>query len=80
MASQLQNYCHCFSYRPRDSCMNSETYHYKRGANQTFAQSTHIVDPSKFPEEDVSRSLSDSVVLFTVQENPVAIGSPTARS
>lgn len=42
-----------FRYHPRDPSMNSETYHYKRGANQTFSQSTHILDPSKFPEEEV---------------------------
>ena len=41
--------------------MNSETYHYKRGANQTFSQTTHVIDPSKFPEEDVSRTDSREI-------------------
>ena len=36
--------------------MNSETFRYKRGANQTFCQSTHLVEPAKFPEEEVSVS------------------------
>lgn len=33
--------------------MNSETYTYKKGANQLFSQSTHIIKPSDFPEEKV---------------------------
>ncbi|KAK3087412.1 hypothetical protein FSP39_005565 [Pinctada imbricata] len=32
--------------------MNSETFRYKRGTNQLFSQSTHILDPWKYPEED----------------------------
>ena len=40
-------------YHPRDSQMNSETFHYKRGANQVFSQSLHVIEPTKFPEEDV---------------------------
>lgn len=51
-----------FRYHPRDPAMNSETYHYKRGANQTFSQSTHILDPSKFPEEEVFESTDDGFV------------------
>ncbi|CAD5123610.1 DgyrCDS11937 [Dimorphilus gyrociliatus] len=41
-------------YQPRDPSTTSETFHYKRGTNQQFSQSTHIFDPSKYPEEDVS--------------------------
>lgn len=33
--------------------MNSETYHYKRGAGQSFNQPSHTVDPSRFPDEEV---------------------------
>lgn len=33
--------------------MNSETYHYKKGANQQFSQSTHIFDPTLYNEEDL---------------------------
>ena len=43
-------------YHPADPTMNSETFHYKRGANQVFCQPTHVIDPSKFPDEDVSCS------------------------
>ena len=38
---------------PRDAAMSSETYHYKRGANQTFTQA-HIIQPNKYPDDDVS--------------------------
>lgn len=33
--------------------MNSDTFHYKRGANQTFSQPTHLVDPNQFGEDEV---------------------------
>lgn len=41
------------SYIPRDSSMNSETYHYKKGANQLFSQTSHIFDPTLYTEEDL---------------------------
>jgi hypothetical protein len=37
--------------------MNSETFHYKRGANQVFSQPTHVVDPTQFSLDDVSKNL-----------------------
>lgn len=40
-------------YYPRDPAMNSQTYHYKKGANQQFCQISHVFDPSKYPEEDL---------------------------
>ncbi|XP_012265727.1 E3 ubiquitin ligase RNF157 isoform X3 [Athalia rosae] len=40
-------------YIPRDPSMNSETYHYKKGANQQFSQSSHIFDPTLYNEEDL---------------------------
>lgn len=45
--------------------MTSETFHYKRGANQQFSQSTHIFDPSKYPEEDVSVNLKFIAYIFS---------------
>lgn len=33
--------------------MNSETYHYKKGANQLFSQTSHIFDPTLYTEEDL---------------------------
>ncbi|XP_043283116.1 E3 ubiquitin ligase RNF157 [Venturia canescens] len=41
------------TYLPRDPSMNSETFHYKKGANQQFCQSSHIFDPTLFNEEDL---------------------------
>lgn len=43
-----------YSYTPRDPNMNSETYHYKRGANQQFVQDSHVFNPSLYPEDEVS--------------------------
>lgn len=40
-------------YIPRDPSMNSETYHYKKGANQLFLQTSHIFDPTLYSEEDL---------------------------
>ncbi|CAH2086857.1 unnamed protein product [Euphydryas editha] len=40
-------------YYPRDPSMTSQTYHYKKGANQQFCQISHVFDPSKHPEEDL---------------------------
>lgn len=49
-------------YTPRDPSMNSETYHYKRGANQQFSQVSHIFDPSQYPEEDLLYSFDKEVI------------------
>ncbi|XP_061180970.1 E3 ubiquitin-protein ligase MGRN1-like isoform X2 [Saccostrea echinata] len=40
------------TFQSREPCLNSETYHYKRGANQLFSQPTHVLDPSKFSDEE----------------------------
>lgn len=42
------------SYVPRDSSLTSETYHCKRGVNQTFSQPSHIFNPNLFSDEDLS--------------------------
>jgi hypothetical protein len=52
--------------------MSSETYYYKRGANQQFSQSTHVFDPSLFTDEELmyrsidERGNFDSSALFPV--------------
>lgn len=33
--------------------MNSGTYHYKKGVNQLFTQTSHVFDPSLYNEEDL---------------------------
>ena len=43
----------CCRYNAKEKSMTSDTYHYKKGANQTFSQTSHVVEPSKFPEEEV---------------------------
>lgn len=58
-------------YTPRDPLMNSETYHYKRGANQQFSQVCHVFDPSLYPEEDLVYSFDREVlplVIYCVAE------------
>ncbi|XP_074649364.1 putative E3 ubiquitin-protein ligase MGRN1 isoform X1 [Tubulanus polymorphus] len=54
-------------YHPRDSAMNSETFHYKRGANQTFSQPTHVIDPSKFSEEELQYNLEAGTIPIVIQ-------------
>ncbi|GFR58746.1 E3 ubiquitin-protein ligase MGRN1 [Elysia marginata] len=39
-------------YHPRDPTMSSETFHYKRGAGQSFNQPTHLLDPSKYSDDE----------------------------
>lgn len=34
--------------------MNSDTYYYKKGANQLFSQSSHIFDPTPYSEEELA--------------------------
>lgn len=54
------------SYTPRDPNMNSETYHYKRGANQQFSQVCHVFDPSLYPEEDLMYSFDREVMPIVI--------------
>ncbi|XP_069180632.1 probable E3 ubiquitin-protein ligase MGRN1 isoform X5 [Procambarus clarkii] len=58
-------------YTPRDPVMNSETYHYKRGANQQFSQVCHVFDPSLYPEEELLYSFDREIlpiVIYCVAE------------
>lgn len=41
------------SYIPRDTSLQSETVHYKRGVCQQFCLPSHTVDPSEWSEEEV---------------------------
>lgn len=50
-------------YIPRDSSMNSETYHYKKGANQLFSQTSHIFDPTLYTEEDLMYNADREVFI-----------------
>ncbi|CAH0718760.1 unnamed protein product, partial [Brenthis ino] len=53
-------------YYPRDPSITSQTYHYKKGANQQFCQISHVFDPSKHPEEDLMYNADKEII-------PVAI-------
>ncbi|PNF24909.1 RING finger protein 157 [Cryptotermes secundus] len=53
-------------YTPRDPCMNSETYHYKRGANQQFCQVSHTFDPSQYLEEELTYNPDRDVIPIAI--------------
>uniref|UniRef100_A0ABM0M9M8 RING-type E3 ubiquitin transferase n=1 Tax=Saccoglossus kowalevskii TaxID=10224 RepID=A0ABM0M9M8_SACKO len=61
------------SYIPKDSSHKSETFYYKRGANQQFNQPAYTIDPSKFNENefnyDPTRDLIPLVIQCTVSES-----------
>lgn len=46
--------------------MNSETFHYKRGANQQFFQSSHCFDPSKYTEEELLYNAEKEVIPIAI--------------
>lgn len=50
--------------------MNSDTYYYKKGANQLFSQSTHIFDPTLYSEEDLmynaDREVFTAYLLYSI--------------
>lgn len=46
--------------------MNSHTFRYKRGANQQFSQSSHIFDPSKYSEEDLTYNFERDVFPIAI--------------
>ncbi|XP_075969142.1 mahogunin ring finger 1 isoform X2 [Anticarsia gemmatalis] len=53
-------------YYPRDPAMNSQTYHYKKGANQQFCQISHVFDPSKYPEEDLLYNADREIIPIAI--------------
>ncbi|XP_029665769.1 E3 ubiquitin ligase Rnf157 [Formica exsecta] len=54
------------AYIPRDSSMNSETYHYKKGANQLFSQTSHIFDPTLYTEEDLMYNADREIIPIAI--------------
>ena len=46
--------------------MNSETYHYKRGANQQFSQVSHTFDPSQYLEEELTYNPDRDVIPIAI--------------
>ncbi|KAG6448689.1 hypothetical protein O3G_MSEX005649 [Manduca sexta] len=53
-------------YYPRDAAMTSQTYHYKKGANQQFCQIAHVFDPSKYPEEDLLYNADREIIPIAI--------------
>lgn len=53
-------------YIPRDPSMNSETYYYKKGANQLFSQTSHMFDPTAYSKEDLLYNADREVCTFGV--------------
>ncbi|GAU94832.1 hypothetical protein RvY_06542 [Ramazzottius varieornatus] len=64
---------HGISYVAQDATLNSPKYSYKKGANQLFSQSSHVFDPTKFPEDQLAYSEEKDVfpvvILCTTAEN-----------
>ncbi|KAK0160884.1 hypothetical protein PV328_008246 [Microctonus aethiopoides] len=54
------------SYNPRDSSMTSEVYHYKRGANQQFSQTSHVFDPTQYNEEDLLYNTDREIIPIAI--------------
>lgn len=53
-------------YIPRDPSMNSETYYYKKGANQLFSQTSHTFDPTAYSKEDLLYNADREVCTFEI--------------
>ncbi|KAI4460691.1 mahogunin [Holotrichia oblita] len=53
-------------YIPKDTSMISDTFRYKRGANQQFCQMSHVFDPTQFSDDELLYDTERKVI-------PVAI-------
>nr|XP_022904153.1 RING finger protein 157 isoform X2 [Onthophagus taurus] len=54
------------SYIPKDPLMVSEVYHYKRGANQQFAQPTHVFYPSLYSDDELLYDTDRKVIPIAI--------------
>lgn len=54
-------------YSPRDPTMNSETYQYKKGANQQFSQISHVFDPSFYTEDELNYNMDKEIMPIVIQ-------------
>ncbi|XP_071869286.1 mahogunin ring finger 1 isoform X2 [Bombus fervidus] len=54
------------TYIPRDSSMNSETYYYKKGANQLFSQMSHMFDPTAYSKEDLLYNADREIIPIAI--------------
>uniref|UniRef100_T1J9H5 RING-type E3 ubiquitin transferase n=1 Tax=Strigamia maritima TaxID=126957 RepID=T1J9H5_STRMM len=53
-------------YTPRNPSMNSETYQYKKGANQQFSQINHWFDPALYSEEELNYSVEKEIMPIVI--------------
>lgn len=54
------------TYIPKDPSMNSETYYYKKGANQLFSQTSHVLDPTAYSEEDLMYNADKEIIPIAI--------------
>ncbi|XP_011506152.1 PREDICTED: RING finger protein 157 [Ceratosolen solmsi marchali] len=54
------------TYTPREPSMNSETYYYKKGANQLFSQTSHIFDPTPYSEAELSYNTDREIIPIAI--------------
>lgn len=54
------------TYHPRDSALTSETFHFKKGANQTFSQQSHIFNPNMFADDDLQYTVEKDVYPIVI--------------
>lgn len=55
------------SYTSREPALTSETFHYKRGASQLFQQSSYVIDPSKFSEDELQYNQDKDEIPVVIQ-------------
>ncbi|XP_044731665.1 probable E3 ubiquitin-protein ligase MGRN1 isoform X2 [Chrysoperla carnea] len=53
-------------YTPRDPYMSSETFHYKRGANQQFCQPMHVFNPTKYTEDELLYNPDKEIIPIAI--------------
>ncbi|KAF5307905.1 hypothetical protein FQR65_LT06472 [Abscondita terminalis] len=62
------------TYIPKDPTLNSETFRYKRGANQQFCQIGHVFEPSRYSEDellyDIDREVIPVAIHCVAEEGP----------
>ncbi|CAH1135070.1 unnamed protein product [Ceutorhynchus assimilis] len=54
-------------YTPKDPSLSSETFRYKKGANQQFCQPTHVFNPAKFSDEELQYDVDREIIPIAIQ-------------
>ena len=54
------------AYLPRDTAMTSETFYYQKGPSQVFSQPTHIFQPSKYSDDDLSYNIEKDIYPIAI--------------